>query len=97
MLNLLFNEKFIKNLAQKLSIEVKTTLSEENKEHSNKLDLVLNNIEKLSLELKTLEQRLTTKELKDRMDYGQLQYQVNSLQTDLKPKRKQRKEIDSSH
>jgi len=52
-------------------------------------------VQKLRIELKSLDQRLTQKELKDRAEYGHVRYQLNSMQSTIRPKK--RKEDGSSH
>lgn len=69
-------------MADKISKQVSQNLDET---QNSKLDLILQNIDRISLEIKTLETRLTHKELKDRTEYGQLKYQLTALQDELRP------------
>lgn len=90
MFNFLFKDSFINSLAdrivEKITKEVNTSLSQINDSQDKKLNMVIEHIEQLKHELSSLDQRLTNKELKDKTEYGQMQYRISALQNDLKSK-----------
>ena len=87
----LMSEKFISKLTEKITQSVESSLDRYNKVTNEKMDKVLLNVESLRIELKSLDDRLTTKELKDHSEYGHVQYKLNSLQADLATEKKKAK------
>ena len=87
MLKSLISDKFIQKIAESISKSVEKTF-EGHKEHTTKqLDHILTHVEALRLELKSLDERLTKKEFRDRHEYGHVQYKLNSLQDELVQKK----------
>lgn len=86
MFNFLFKEALINLIVEKITKEVNSSLARLTATQDQKLDLVLERIERLSNDLSGLELRLTQKELKDRTEYGQMHYKISALQSDLKSK-----------
>jgi hypothetical protein len=84
----LLSEKFIAKLTEKITQSVESSLERYNKATNDKMDKVLYNVESLRVELKSLDERLTSKELKDHSEYGHVQYKLNSLQADLATEKK---------
>lgn len=88
MFNFLFSKPFITTLSntivEKIATEVNSSLVRMNAEQNKKLDVVVEHLEKLRNELSSLDHRLTNKELKDKINYGQMQYKISSLQNDLR-------------
>ena len=99
MLNLLLNEKFIKKLASKLSWQIQTDMVEMQASQNKKLDLIIDNVEKLHTDMKLMEDRITKKEMTDRMEHGQLKYKIASLESDIRRDRPRpkSKEANNSH
>ena len=97
MLNLLFTDSFIKKLATKITWQVQTDIAENHSKQDSKLNLILQNIEKLHVDMKTMEERLTKKEMSDRLEYGQLKYKIASLETDIRPSKRRPKDLTGSH
>jgi hypothetical protein len=84
----LISEKFINTLTERITQSVETSLNRYNKTTNEKMDKVLLHVESLRLELKSLDERLTNKEIKDHSEYGHVQYKLNSLQVDLATEKK---------
>ena len=82
MIGFIFNDKFIKKLSNQISEKISVHLDGQSKTLSE-LTIKLESIDQKVTELNT---RLTNKELKDKVEYGQLVYKVNALKNDLKPK-----------
>lgn len=80
MLKYIFNETFLNNLAQKISDKVTQNFVNQ-QEHLERLN---DNIEKLRIEVKTIDQRLSLKETKDRHEYGHIAYKISEIKNDLK-------------
>ncbi len=100
MLKFLLSEKIINKIVDKITSEVNLSLNTISNEQDRKFDLVLEHLEKLRFELSSLDQRLTQKEMRDKMDYGQTQYKISYLQNEInekKPKQVKRKSLDKSH
>jgi len=88
MIKKLISDKFIQKLANTISESVEKSFSSY-KSHTNKqLDQIVTHVEALRLELKSLDERITIKEVKDRSEYGHVQYKLNSLQSELVNKKK---------
>ncbi len=98
MFKFLLKDKVIQTIVDKITKEVNSSLSEVVLSQDKKFDTVISHLESLRVELKSLDQRLTSKEMKDKMDYGQMQYKISSLQSDLKetkPVKKRQARIDN--
>ena len=96
MFKFLLKDSVINHIVEKITSEIKSSLNLVQEQQDKKLDVVVEHLEKLRLELNSLDQRLTQKELRDKAEYGQMRYQINSLQADLRPKSKA-KTPDKSH
>lgn len=98
MFKFLMKDKIVNTIVEKITSEVNVSIGEMSEHQDKKFEMVIEHLEKLRLELSSLDQRLTQKEMRDKMDYGQTQYKISSLQNELKetnPKRK--KSLDKSH
>ena len=87
MLKKIFTDSFIKSLTEKITQSLDKSLSTYQETQDKKLDQILNHVESLRIEVKSLDQRLTSKELKDRVDYGHMTYKVNSLENEITDKK----------
>ena len=83
MIKKLISDKFIQKLAETISDSVEKRFSVYTRNTSEQLDHILTHVEALRLELKSLDERLTVKEVKDRSEYGHVQYKLNSLQSEI--------------
>lgn len=84
MLNFLFNRKrFTKTLAKDVVSETEKLFGELNTEQTTQFDEIKTILNHLTEKMNHLENRLVTKELKDKTDYGHLQYKISELQTDI--------------
>jgi hypothetical protein len=91
-------DKIINTIVEKITSEVNISLNSVTDNHNKKFDLVIEHLEKLRLEVSTLDKKLNQKEMRDKMDYGQTQYKISSLQNELKDTRpKKKKNLDQSH
>jgi SPX domain protein involved in polyphosphate accumulation len=98
MLGFLLKDKVINTIVERITQEVNKSLSQFSEQNNQTLTKISDNIEKLRFELKDLEQQVMSKEIKSRSDYGQIQYQLNALQNQLREEKKpKRKEINPSH
>ena len=88
MFKFLKKDKIIKYVIDEITKNLNQNLDAHRERQDEKFDLVLEHLEKLRFELSNLDQRITKKELKDRADYGQLKYQISSLQKFPKQKTK---------
>ncbi len=95
MLKYIFNDKFIAKITDKITSSIEKSFDSYTSEQNKTLNEISENVQKLRIELKSLDQRLTQKELKDRAEYGHVRYQLNSMQSTIRPKK--RKEDGSSH
>ena len=90
MFSFLFKEPFIRTMTdtivEKITKEVNSSLERTSGKQNRKLDTVIEHLEQLKFELSSLDQRLTQKELRDKTEYGQMQYRIRSLQNDLREK-----------
>lgn len=98
MFKFLMKDKIINTIVEKITSEVQVSMNAINKNQDEKFELVLEHLEKLRFELSSLDQRLTQKEMRDKMDYGQTQYKISSLQNEIKESKPRRKKpAESSH
>jgi len=98
MFKFLLKDKIINTIVDKISQEMNRTLTKFQDQHNQKFEQVLNHLESMRIELKSLDQRLSSKEVKDKMDYGHMQYKLSSLQTELKqskPIKKKESRLDN--
>ena len=84
MLKKLISDKFIKKMADAITTSLEGTLTDYTEKSELKIEKILTHVEALRLELKSLDERLSHKELKDRSEYGQVQYRINSLQNEIR-------------
>ncbi|MDP7319033.1 MAG: hypothetical protein QF441_00415 [Bacteriovoracaceae bacterium] len=97
MLKFLFKQKVIETIVDKVVTEVSAKLERHESNQNKNFDTVIEHLEKLRFELSSLDQRLTQKELKDRVDYGQMQYKISAIQNDLRDQKKKKKDLQKSH
>ena len=83
MFKFLLKDKVINTIVERITKEVNSSLNEIKANQGQNFDKVIEHLESLRIEVKGLEQRLTHKEMKDKMDYGQMQYKISSLQNEL--------------
>lgn len=83
MLKNFISDKFIQKLANTITESVEKSFSSYKNHTSEQLDQILTHVEALRLEIKSLDERVTVKEVKDRSEYGHVQYKLNSLQNEL--------------
>lgn len=93
----MFLSKAIESIVKMVTHSVGEQLRQYSEKQDIKMDRILHSIDKLSIEIKTLESRLSNKEMKDKIDYGQLHYKVNALQSRLNDKKPRNENIPSSH
>lgn len=91
MFKKLFTEKFIEKLTNQITQSVNDSLAKYHQKSEVKFDKIIDHVESLRLELKSLDERLTSKEVRDRSDYGHVQYKLNSLQSELIEEKKKKK------
>lgn len=96
MLKRLLNDKFLQAVTDKITQAVNETLSSYHQQSEAKMDTILDHVESLRLEVKSLDQRLSTKEIKDRSEYGHVTYKLNSLQNEVLDKKKKKSEDKKS-
>ena len=97
MFKYLFSEKLIDIIVGKISKEVNLSLKTIESSQNQKLDKILNNVEALRLEVSTIEKRIESKEVQDKMNYGQLKYQISSIENKIKNTRSKINHEVSSH
>lgn len=84
MFNFLFNrKKFTKKLAKDVVNETEVLFNKLNSEQSDQFNEIKTILQHLTDKMSNLENRLVAKELKDKTNYGHLQYKISELQTDL--------------
>ena len=84
MFNFLFNRKrFTKKLAKDVVNETEVLFNKLNSEQSDQFNEIKTILQHLTDKMSNLENRLVAKELKDKTNYGHLQYKISELQTDL--------------
>lgn len=87
MFNFAFkNKKMVKDLAKEIAQETSKELGSVNDGHTRQLNEIKMALTALVDKIESLENRLTSKELKDRQTYGHLHYKISELQTDLTQK-----------
>ncbi len=91
MFKFLLKDKIIDTIVSKITMEVNQALGTFQAQQDEKLEKVLTHLESMRIELKTIDDRLTTKEMRDKMDYGQMQYKISSLQNELNDKNPDKK------
>lgn len=83
----LISDKFIQKLADTISDSVGKNFTAYRDHTDVQLDKILTHVEALRLELKSLDERLTHKEVRDRSEYGHVQYKLSSLQSEIVQKK----------
>mgnify|MGYP003691065067 CR=1 FL=1 len=91
MFNRFFSEKLISKMSEKITQAVNESLEKYNISSEAKMDTILGHVESLRVELKSLDDRLTNKEVRDRSEYGHVQYKLNSLQNEMLDEKKTKK------
>ncbi len=92
MFKFLRKDSVIEMIVEKITKNLNQNLNSFESKQDEKFELVLEHLEKLRFELSNLDQRISSKEIKDRQDYGQMQYKLNSLQSELIKKPKSKRE-----
>ena len=87
MLKSLISDKIVQKIAESISQKVEKSFSSYRDHTTEQLDHILTHVEALRLELKSLDERLTIKEVKDRSEYGHVQYKLSSLQSEILSKK----------
>ena len=83
--NKLLREKSL--VVEKVDKEIKALVSLlDDNDHE-----ILKHVESLRIELKSLDDRLTNKEVRDRSEYGHVQYKLSSLQNEMLDEKKVKK------
>jgi len=88
MFNKLFSEKLIAKMSDRITQAVNQSLEKYHADSESKMDSILEHVESLRIELKSLDDRLTNKEVRDRSEYGHVQYKLSSLQNEMVDKKK---------
>jgi len=84
MFNFIFNrKKFTKTLAQDVVSETEKLFGKLNSDQNTQFQDIKNILNHLTEKMSHLENRLATKELSDKTNYGHLQYKISELQTDI--------------
>ena len=91
MFNRLFSDKLIAKMSDKITQAVNASLEKYHAESEEKMDTILGHVESLRIELKSLDDRLTNKEVRDRSEYGHVQYKLSSLQNEMLDEKKDKK------
>lgn len=94
MLKKLISDKFIQRLAETITESVERSFSSYKSHTNEQLDHILTHVEALRLELKSLDERITVKEVKDRSEYGHVQYKLSSLQNEIISKKPDKDDED---
>jgi archaellum component FlaC len=97
MLRFLLKEKVINTIVDKITSEINISLDRHAQESNLKLNSISDNVEKLRFELKDLETQVINKEIRSRSDYGQIQYKLNSLQSELQKSNLKKRSPEKSH
>ncbi len=83
MLKKIISDKFVQRIADGITKSLEGTLAKFQNDSDVKMDKILTHVEALRLELKSLDERVTHKEIKDHATYGQVQYKINSLHSEV--------------
>ena len=97
MFRFLLKDKVINTIVDKITSEINVSLDRHAQESNLKLTSIADNVEKLRFELKDLETQVINKEIRSRSDYGQIQYKLNSLQSEIQKAKPRQKSSDKSH
>jgi hypothetical protein len=95
MFNFLFNrKKFSKTLAHEVVTETEVLFGKINESQTIQFSEIKTILLNLTNKVSEIENRIASKELKDKHTYGHLQYKISELETDIifdtkKPKNKQ--------
>ncbi len=88
MLRYFVKQGWVKLIVEQITKEMNISLNLLQQDQNKKFNKIIDHLGELQKQFTQLEERLTSKELKDKIDYGQMQYKIQSLQQDLKPKKK---------
>lgn len=91
MIKYLFSQKVLESITSAITDSVQKTLSSYHSDNQSAFDEISTKLDTLRLELKSLDERLTRKEIKDKTEYGHVQYKLSSLQSEVIQKRPQKK------
>ncbi len=86
MLKYFLKESILKTIIDKISSDLNKNLLQFESKQDKKFDQVLEHLEKIRFEISALDQKIISKELKDKTDYGHMQYKIHSLQDELNKK-----------
>lgn len=88
MFKKLISEQFIQKLAGQIVSSIEVSLKKYQTNTEQRIDEVLEHVQALRIEVKSLDQRLTSKEIRDKSEYGHVQYKISSLQNEITDKNK---------
>lgn len=91
MIKYLFSQKVLESITSAITDSVQKTLSSYHSDNQSAFDEISTKLDTLRLELKSLDERLTRKEIKDKTEYGHVQYKLSSLQSEVIQKKPQKK------
>lgn len=98
MLKFLLKDRVIESIINKLTGEVNKELGQFQEFQDKKFDTIIEHLEKLRFEVATIDKKVTQLEMKERMDYGQLKYQISALENKLKPNKvRPKRDNEQSH
>jgi hypothetical protein len=84
MFNFLFNrKKFSKTLAHEVVSETEVLFGKINENQSDQFSEIKAILLNLTHKVTAIENTIATKEIKDKHNYGHLQYKISELETDL--------------
>jgi hypothetical protein len=84
MFNFLFNrKKFSKTLAHEVVSETEVLFGKINENQTEQFSEIKTILLNLTNKVSEIENRIASKELKDKNTYGHLQYKISELETDL--------------
>lgn len=84
MFDFLFNrKKFSKSLATEVVTETEVLFKQLNQSQTDQFSEIKTILLNLTQKVTEIENKIASKELKDRHNYGHLQYKISELETDL--------------
>lgn len=84
MFDFLFNrKKFSKTLANDVVENTQDLFNKINKEQIDQFSEIKTILQTLTLKVTEIENKIASKELRDRNTYGHLQYKISELETDI--------------
>ena len=86
MLKYFLKESILKTIIDKISSDLNKNLLQFESRQDQKFDQILDHLERLRFDMAALDQKMISKELKDKTDYGHMKYKISSLQDELNKK-----------